>query len=174
MFAIAPYQWPAIFTALFCGSIIGLERQLRGKPVGIRTSSLIVLGTYVFIATADSVASDMSDPSRIIGQVITGVGFLGAGVMLAKDGAVVGVTSAATIWVLAAVGVVVSKGDFWASIQISLVVVFILVGVDLLEEYSQMFTKGVHNRYRTWKAEPSRFSDRQQKKKTKIFKPPQG
>ncbi len=116
----------------------------------------------------------MSDPSRIIGQVITGVGFLGAGVMLAKDGAVVGVTSAATIWVLAAVGVVVSKGDFlgFYSNIISSGVYF--GGVDLLEEYSQMFTKGVHNRYRTWKAEPSRFSDRHQKKKAKIFKPPQG
>ncbi|MFT5757687.1 MAG: putative Mg2+ transporter-C (MgtC) family protein [Alteromonadaceae bacterium] len=107
----------------------------------------------------------MSDPSRIIGQVITGVGFLGAGVMLAKDGAVVGVTSAATIWVLSAIGVTISKGSYLVSIELSLVVVFILFGVDILEEYSQLFTKGVHNKYRNWKAEPSRFRFRDRRDK---------
>jgi len=121
-----------------------------------------VLGTYIFIATADSVVtpSTISDPSRIIGQVITGVGFLGAGVMLAKDGAVVGVTSAASIWVLAAIGVIISKETYLAAISLSLVVVFILVGVDLLENYSQLFTKGVHNKYQRWKEKPVRFKRR--------------
>ncbi|MCW4631314.1 MgtC/SapB family protein [Marinomonas rhodophyticola] len=98
LFSIAPYRWSAIVTAIFCGAIVGLERQLRGKPVGIRTSALIVLGTYVFITSSMLVAVDITDPSRIIGQVITGIGFLGAGVMLSKDGSVIGVTSAATIW----------------------------------------------------------------------------
>ena len=81
---IDPYRWDAIFTAIFCGTIIGLERQFRGKPVGIRTSSLIVLGTYLFLATAFMLKGDIVDPSRVVGQVITGIGFLGAGVMLAK------------------------------------------------------------------------------------------
>ncbi|WP_252738763.1 MgtC/SapB family protein [Colwellia sp. D2M02] len=149
----------AILTCIFCGSMIGLERQLRGKPVGIRTSTLVVLGTYIFVATATIVSTEVSDPSRIIGQVITGVGFLGAGVMLAKDGAVVGVTSAATIWILSAIGISISHGYYQTSIFFAALVVGILFGVDLLEEYSQLFTRGVHSKYKKWKTKPSRFID---------------
>src|SRR5690606_40846123 len=93
LFTVEPFAWPAIFTSLFCGVLVGLERQLKGKPVGVRTASLIVFGTYVFITASMFVANETTDPSRIIGQVITGIGFLGAGVMLAKEGVVVGVTS---------------------------------------------------------------------------------
>lgn len=146
IFNIDPYNWDSILTAIFCGAIIGLERQLRGKPVGIRTSSLIVLGTYLFLSTAFMLKGDIVDPSRVVGQVITGIGFLGAGVMLAKDGAVVGVTSAATIWVLAAVGVMISTNNNVNAIRISVLVVIILYGVDLLETHTKAFSKGVHNK----------------------------
>lgn len=145
--SIDPYAWSSIGTAIFCGFIIGLERQLRGKPVGIRTATLITLGTYIFLRTVALVSDAEADTVRVIGQVITGIGFLGAGVMLAKDGAVVGVTSAATIWSLAALGVVVSEGFLWAAIKLSLVVVFILYGVDLLENHTRTFSRGVHARY---------------------------
>ncbi|WP_372739811.1 MgtC/SapB family protein, partial [Neptunomonas sp.] len=91
---------------------------------------------------------DAIDPSRVIGQVITGIGFLGAGVMLAKDGAVVGVTSAATIWMLAAIGVIISSGYLFAAIKISILVVGILYGVDLLEEHTKAFSRGVHAKVR--------------------------
>lgn len=155
---IAPFEWPAIFTALLCGTIIGMERQLRGKPVGIRTSSLIVLGTYIFIAASLAISATLAgpekvvtDPSRIIGQVITGIGFLGAGVMLARDGVVLGVTSAATIWALASIGVCIAIGYNLVAIKLSLVVIVVLVGVDLLEDYSQAFTRGVHKKYQHWR-----------------------
>jgi len=85
---IDPFTWPQIGAAILCGFIIGFERQLRGKPAGIRTSSLIILGTYVFVTASFFVATDETDPSRIIGQVVTGIGFLGAGVMLSRDGIV--------------------------------------------------------------------------------------
>lgn len=143
---IAPFTWHAIGTAIFCGTVIGLERQLRGKPVGIRTSSLIVLGTYLFLATASMLKGDIVDPSRVVGQVITGIGFLGAGVMLAKDGAVVGVTSAATIWILAAIGVLIANSFLIQAIKLSLLVVLILYGVDLLEDNIKSMSKGVHTR----------------------------
>ncbi|MCF7981968.1 MAG: MgtC/SapB family protein [Pseudomonadales bacterium] len=147
LLSIAPYDWPSIITSVFCGTIIGLERQLRGKPVGIRTSSLITLGTYIFVHSALVLSNDVTDPSRVVGQVITGIGFLGAGVMLAKDGAVVGVTSAATIWVLAAVGVCISIGSLLAAIKLSLISVAILYGVDLLENHTKTFSRGVHAKY---------------------------
>lgn len=148
LFDVSPYSWPAIAVSIFCGTIIGIERQLRGKPVGIRTSSLIVLGTYIFVESALLFKGELIDPSRVIGQVITGIGFLGAGVMLAKDGAVYGVTSAATIWVLAALGVTISCGYLGASIKLSVLVVLILWGVDILEDRTVVFSRGVHARVR--------------------------
>ena len=149
--AIDPLDWTHIIAALAIGTIVGLERQLRGKPVGIRTSSLIVLGTYVFVELSNTISNSGTDNSRIIGQVVTGVGFLGAGVMLAKDGIVLGVTSAATIWALAAIGVALSVGTPGLAIKLALLVVIILVGVDILENYSSAFTRGVHSRYSTWR-----------------------
>jgi putative Mg2+ transporter-C (MgtC) family protein len=158
--SIAPFEWQAVFTSIACGGIIGLERQLRGKPVGIRTSALIVLGTYIFIAASMLVSTTATDPSRIIGQVITGIGFLGAGVMLARDGMVWGVTSAATIWSLASIGVCIAIGYDIAAIKLSLVVVFVLVGVDSMEDYSQALTRGVHKKYQDWFEKP-RVEDKQ-------------
>lgn len=165
-FSIEPFSWHAIGTALLCGTIVGAERQLRGKPVGIRTSSLITLGTYIFIAASMVVSSVdhdgsriVTDPSRIIGQVITGIGFLGAGVMLARDGFVLGVTSAATIWALASIGVCIAIGYNWVAIKLSLVIIAVLVGVDLLEDYSQAFTRGVHKKYQSWFGKNKKSSD---------------
>lgn len=149
--SISLFQWTKIGAAICCGFIIGLERQLRGKPVGIRTSALIVLGTYMFIAASNSLNNDVTDTSRIIGQVVTGVGFLGAGVMLAKDGIVVGVTSAATIWVLAAIGVAIDISGELGAIKLSILVVVILYGVDVLEDYFTSLTRGVHARFNGWK-----------------------
>jgi putative Mg2+ transporter-C (MgtC) family protein len=149
--SIEPFSWSHIGTCLLCAIIIGLERQLRGKPVGIRTSALIVMGTYLFVAASISLNNDMTDTSRIIGQVVTGVGFLGAGVMLAKDGVVVGVTSAATIWALAGIGVCIAVTSEFVALKLSLVVVGILYGVDLLEDYSAVFTRGVHKKIHHWR-----------------------
>ncbi|MCA1766712.1 MAG: MgtC/SapB family protein [Idiomarina sp.] len=148
---LGPYSWSGIGTSLLCGAIVGLERQIRGKPVGIRTSALIILGTYLFLVGGSSVVTEGSDPSRVIGQIITGIGFLGAGVMLARDGVVVGVTSAATIWALAAIGVAVGLGMHDVGIVLSLVIVGVLFGVDLLEDTFQSLTRGVHRKYSGWR-----------------------
>lgn len=150
-FAIDPFTWASLGTAILCGFIIGLERQLRGKPVGIRTSSLIVLGTYLFVATSRTFIEGEFDPTRIIGQVVTGVGFLGAGVMMTRDGVVLGVTSAATIWVLAALGVCVAVVGNLPAIKLAVVVLAILYGVELLENTSNKLTRGVHAHYSNWR-----------------------
>lgn len=147
---VAPYSWASIGTAAFCGAIIGIERQLRGKPVGIRTSALITLGTYLFLSTAFNLQGDVIDHSRVVGQIITGIGFLGAGVMLAKDGAVVGVTSAATIWVLAAIGVMIATDNLGAAIKLSVLVVGILYGVDVLEAKFKSLSQGVHTKVKSY------------------------
>jgi putative Mg2+ transporter-C (MgtC) family protein len=159
LLSIEPFAWSRIGACLLCAGIIGIERQLRGKPVGIRTSALIVLGTYVFVTTSMSLNNEFTDSSRIIGQVVTGVGFLGAGVMLAKDGMVVGVTSAATIWALAAVGVCLAVTSEFVAVKLSLVVVGILYGVDLLEDYSALFSRGVHSKYNNWRGKGRPWND---------------
>lgn len=148
---IDPFHWSSLGTAILCGFIIGLERQLRGKPVGIRTSALIVMGTYLFVAAALELGEGVVDPSRIIGQVVTGVGFLGAGVMMTRDGTVLGVTSAATIWVLAALGVCIAVVGNETAIKLALVVLGILYGVELLEHTSSRLTRGVHVHYVHWR-----------------------
>jgi len=143
---IRPLEWEALLCCFLSGLIIGLERQLRGKPVGMRTSALICIGTYVFIAMTRHVSNDVTDPSRIIGQVVTGIGFLGAGVILARQGAIVGVTSASAIWVLAAIGVVIGVGFPWLGVKLAVLTVLILAGVDFVEARFESLQKGVHGR----------------------------
>lgn len=150
LIAIYPYSWKSIAVAILCGSIVGLERQLHGKPVGIRTSILLVMSIYIFITSYLSLTDEATNPARIIGYIVTGVGFLGAGVMLSKDGMVLGVTSAATIWALASIGVCLAIGNFVTAIKLSLIVVFVLAGVDFLEHYIAALTRGVHSKYLEW------------------------
>lgn len=129
----SPVFWFRLGTAILCGGIIGLERQLRGKAAGIRTSILICLGTELFVSLGASFGGERVDPTRVLAQVVTGIGFLGGGVILAREGLVVGVTSAAVIWVLAALGSLIGMGYLAAAIVLTLVTVGLLLGVELLE-----------------------------------------
>lgn len=147
--SIAPLSWSGLVTTFLCGGIVGLERQLCGKPAGIRTSTLICMGTYVFVVVGIFLAGETGDPSRVIGQVITGIGFLGAGVILTREGSVLGVTSAATIWVLAAIGVLAGGGRHGAAIIVALLTVGILVGVNILESAFVGLQRGVHVRIKS-------------------------
>ncbi len=138
--------WVTIGVAVLCGGILGLERQLRGKPAGVRTSILVCLGTSVFIHLGSGISGAGSDPTRVLGQLVTGVGFLGAGVMFSREGVVTGVTTAAVIWVLAAIGAAIGLGLFVGAIALSVVIVVILVGIELLESSFRRLTGGVHRR----------------------------
>jgi putative Mg2+ transporter-C (MgtC) family protein len=151
---INPLTWEALLCCFLSGVIIGLERQLRGKPVGVRTSALICTGTYVFIAMTRFISTGETDPSRIVGQVVTGIGFLGAGVILTRQGVVVGVTSASAIWVLAAIGVTIGLGFPWLGVKLAILAVLILVGVDTLENRFEALQRGVHR-----KPQPPRGSE---------------
>lgn len=144
--AIKPLQWGGLFTTFICGGIVGLERQFCGKPAGIRTSTLICMGTYVFVTVGSSMTGSTVDPSRVIGQVVTGIGFLGAGVILTREGSVLGVTSAATIWVLAAIGVLAGVDRKLAAVIVAILTVGILVGVNILESIFAGLQRGVHSR----------------------------
>jgi putative Mg2+ transporter-C (MgtC) family protein len=94
-----------LIMAALLGGIIGLERELRKKPAGLRTNILICIGSTLFMSISTNVAKVFGgDPTRIAAQIITGIGFLGAGAVLQSHGFVLGLTTAATIWVVAGVG----------------------------------------------------------------------
>lgn len=125
--------WIMIGVAVLCGGIVGFERQMRGKPAGIRTNILICLGTTIFIQLSTLYSGQNMDMTRVLGQVVTGIGFLGAGVILARGGRVKGVTSAAVIWILAGIGATIGFKHFAAAIALSIVTVGILTVIEYLE-----------------------------------------
>jgi putative Mg2+ transporter-C (MgtC) family protein len=87
----------------------------------------------LFIALGDSFPPARVDPSRVLGQVITGIGFLGAGVILARDGKLLGVTSAAVIWMLAGLGATIGLGHLSVAIVLTMITLLVLIGVEALE-----------------------------------------
>src|SRR5204863_3481185 len=94
-----------LLLAAILGGIIGIEREIRDKPAGLRTNILICVGSTLFMSVSIQLAAwTGSDSTRIAAQIITGIGFLGAGAVLHSHGYVIGLTTAATIWVVAGVG----------------------------------------------------------------------
>lgn len=138
--------WLTVGVSVICGAIVGIERQIRGKAAGVRTSILICMSTAVFIHLGVGVTSGVADPTRVLGQVVTGVGFLGAGVILTREGAVSGVTTAAVIWALAATGSAIGLGNHLGAIALALVTVVVLTGVELLESSVRWLARGVYRR----------------------------
>ena len=104
-----------VVVALLCGGIVGVERERKQKAVGVRTLALVSLGSAVF--TMVNVAVDYRSP--IAAQVVSGIGFLGAGVILRGPYGITGLTSAATIWAMAAVGMTVGIGYGGAGLSLS-------------------------------------------------------
>ena len=125
--------WIAIGVAVLCGGIVGFERQMRGKPAGIRTNILICLGTTIFVKLSTLYSGQNADMTRVLGQVVTGIGFLGAGVILSRGGRVKGVTSAAVIWTLAGIGAMIGFGLFIPAVALAVVTVVILTVIEYLE-----------------------------------------
>jgi len=96
------------------GAMLGLEREWRMKPAGLRTNILIAVGSALFTLMSHDLVAAIpgADPSRIAAQIVTGIGFLGAGAILRTDSSVQGLTTAATVWVNAALGVTVGGGEY--------------------------------------------------------------
>jgi len=116
--------------AAILGGLIGIEREIRDKPAGLRTNILICVGSALFMSLSTRVAQLLGgDPTRIAAQIISGIGFLGAGAVLHSHGFVLGLTTAATIWVVAAVGMAVGSGMYLVAVfatAMSLVTLYFL------------------------------------------------
>jgi putative Mg2+ transporter-C (MgtC) family protein len=119
------------------GALVGVEREIKEKPAGVRTLSLVSIGAAIFTMVSAIVAGERSDPGRIAAQVVSGIGFLGAGAILRSPLGVVGMTTAATIWVAAAIGMVVGAGHVGAGLGLSTLVLILLNGVSRIEAIYQ-------------------------------------
>jgi putative Mg2+ transporter-C (MgtC) family protein len=136
--------WLPVSVAVLCGGVLGLERQLRGKPAGMRTSILICMGTQVFVRLGNELANHGGDPSRTLGQIVTGIGFLGGGVIVTQGGSIRGMTSAAVIWTLAAIGAAIGLGLYQEAIALTFISTAVLIGVQRLERTFTSLRRGVH------------------------------
>jgi putative Mg2+ transporter-C (MgtC) family protein len=141
---IEPLNITAICVATICSFIIGLERQYFGKPAGIRTSILICLGAYCFVALSSSLVGDSTDTSRVVGQIVTGIGFLGAGIIFNNGKIVQGITSASVVWVIASIGCLIGFHHYGAAIGITFFTVFVLFGISFLEHRVKKLNQGTH------------------------------
>lgn len=121
-----------LILAILLGGLVGLERELRGKPTGIRTTILICLGAVLFTRLSQSMAVGNGDPGRLAAQIITGVGFLGGGAILRTRGTVTGLTSAATMWAVTAVGMTIGVGAHGDAVGVTSLLLLVLVGSDAL------------------------------------------
>ena len=127
---------PKVLLAIFCGSLIGLERELRDKPAGMRTYMLICTGASIFTMVSIYYIEQLggtSDPLRVTAQIVTGVGFLGAGTIMFAKGRISGLTSAAAIWTSAAIGITIGLGMYVFATIVTLLIVLALVLLGRIE-----------------------------------------
>lgn len=138
--AIAPILVPFLVRcgmAALCGGIIGLERELKQKPAGLRTNIMICVGAAMYMAIGMLVVREGAtgvDPTRIAAQVVSGIGFLGAGCIIQQGAHITGLTSAATIWVVAAIGLIAGAGFPLLALIAALLVLLTLVVLAPIEE----------------------------------------
>lgn len=116
--------------AAMAGGVIGWERERHGREAGIRTYAAVSLGAAVF-GLISSHVTGAPDPTRVAAQVVSGVGFLGAGVILREQGRISGLTTAATIWATASIGLAIAYGMYVLGVLTMLIIVALLLAHDL-------------------------------------------
>lgn len=126
-----------LLLATVLGGLIGFERELAGKPAGLRTNILICVGAALLMDVSQAVAagSATADPGRIAAQVVSGIGFIGAGTILVERGSVVGLTTAATLWVVAAIGLAVGSHAYVEAVGATALVAITLFLLGKIEDF---------------------------------------
>jgi len=125
----------SVVLAVVLGAAIGLEREIGGKAAGLRTNVLICLGAAVFTIMSKKMGLGETDSStRIAAQIVTGVGFLGAGAIIQDRGGVYGLTTAATIWLMASIGMTCGARMYTLAFVTTIVAILVLVGLSRVED----------------------------------------
>lgn len=137
-----------LMLSMLLGAVVGYERKRKGQNAGVRTFSLIAMGATLAMLLSIYVPQEYlglknGDPGRIAAQVITGIGFLGAGAIIQMKGSVRGLTTAAGIWMVAIIGMAVGLGMYWLSIVACALIIFVLV---LLERIEHRISSGYESR----------------------------
>lgn len=126
-----------ILISFIAGALIGLEREMNNQPAGLRTHILISIGSTLVMLISIYITQEFDspgDPGRIAAQVVSGIGFLGAGAILKFGADIKGLTTAASIWAMAAVGLAIGAGMYGISIISVIIIVFALTGMNLFEK----------------------------------------
>ncbi|MFN3446848.1 MAG: MgtC/SapB family protein, partial [Bacteroidia bacterium] len=105
-----------LFLAFILGTIIGFERQWRHKIAGVKTNALVAGGAALFILLSEKIVGDTSGAARVAANIVTGIGFLGAGVMMRNGNNITGINTAATIWCSSAIGALAGLGYWYESL----------------------------------------------------------
>lgn len=129
------------------GAAVGLEREYRQKPAGLRTNILIALGSALFTILSISMGHESGTADRITAQIVTGIGFLGGGAILRSGNTVHGMTTAATIWVNAAIGVAAGMGQYALATATAVLTLVVLGILPPIEAYFER-RAGLINRHR--------------------------
>jgi putative Mg2+ transporter-C (MgtC) family protein len=126
--------WRLLLAAVL-GAALGLEREFHQKPAGLRTNILIALGSALFTILSLEMTKGVGDTSRVAGQIVTGIGFLGGGAILRSGNSIHGMTTAATIWVNAAIGVAAGTGQLALATFATALTLVVLAVLPPIETY---------------------------------------
>lgn len=134
-----------LFMAMVIGGIIGFEREIGNRPAGFRTHTLVCVGSTLVMLTSEYLFKEYSgivnlDPARLGAQVISGIGFLGAGTILKLGPRVRGLTTAASLWVVACLGLAIGAGFYWGAIVAT---IFVYITLILLKKVERVFVRDV-------------------------------
>jgi len=114
-----------LICAMVAGSIIGFERQWHRKSAGIRTNTLVAIGAALYVMLSMEITQEKGDPTRIVGQVVSGIGFLGAGIIFKEGLNIHGLTTAATVWCSSAIGCTAAAGYYFYALAGALAIVMV-------------------------------------------------
>lgn len=123
-----------LVTAALLGAIIGLQREFKDRPAGLRTHTLVSLASCLFTLISISAFSKNADPSRIAANVAVGIGFIGAGTIIKQGNIIVGLTTAASLWMVAAIGVSVGAGNYFLAVAATILALIVLTLLKWAEE----------------------------------------
>jgi putative Mg2+ transporter-C (MgtC) family protein len=129
-----------LFTALVCGAVIGSERQVRQRMAGLRTNALVALGAASFVIFSGLYPDEVS-PTRVAAQIVSGIGFLGAGIIFRDGFNVHGLNTAATLWCSAGVGMMAGHGAWEHAVLLTGMVVFVNLGLRPLVKLLKRYTR---------------------------------
>ena len=133
-----------LLLSLAVGAAIGAERETRGKAAGFRTMTLICFGSTLFTMASVRLTEDLGDPSRVAAQIVTGVGFLGAGAIMRDGPRVSGLTTAATIWITAALGMGIASGGWKTALTAAVLTMLVLVTFPYVERMIDLRRESEH------------------------------